>query len=204
MQKTAPQGKRKVQKNKLVKKPVSVKGGAAGKSKTLAPRITNAGKTKVKAPRPAKGPTPGKAPKIAVTVKNPLSQRLSEARSGKRAPSHLGTKVVINNLAWSVTDNDLRELLATCGPLAQRPSVHLNKGGKSAGSGEGIFKNRQDAQRCLTRYDKVELDGRPMQLEIIEKLSSALAGRLGPLKKGVQPASKPRGRVKSRVVSMQE
>ncbi|KAL7254808.1 hypothetical protein ACSBR1_009037 [Camellia fascicularis] len=77
-----------------------------------------------------------------------------------------GTKLFVSNLDIGVTNEDIRELFSEIGKL-KRYAVHYDKNGRSSGSAEVVFARRSDAFRALKRYNSVQLDGKPMKVEII-------------------------------------
>ncbi|XP_052195773.1 THO complex subunit 4D isoform X2 [Diospyros lotus] len=77
-----------------------------------------------------------------------------------------GTKLYISNLDVGVSNEDIRELFAEIGDL-KRFAVHYDKTGRSSGSAEVVFVRRSDAFQALRRYNNVQLDGKPMKIEII-------------------------------------
>lgn len=137
-----------------------------------------------------------------------FSHHGNDFSEGPRAPSRQGTKLFISNLAWKVTNQDIRELFESVGPLIAA-RVHYMPSGRSKGTAEVIFKLKKDAVAAKTRYHDVALDGRPMNIEIIEQAAVSTPNRT--LKSGLtlgvpKPASVPsKGRVgiRSRVERMQ-
>ncbi|XP_019873127.1 aly/REF export factor 2-like [Aethina tumida] len=77
-----------------------------------------------------------------------------------------GFKMLVSNLHPSVTNMDLQELFIEFGDL-KRWSIHYNQNGKSVGTGEVVFFNRDAATRAVRQYNGVPLDGRPMRLELV-------------------------------------
>ncbi|KAG5609163.1 hypothetical protein H5410_020444 [Solanum commersonii] len=77
-----------------------------------------------------------------------------------------GTKVYVSNLDVGVTNSDIRELFAEMGELI-RYAIHYDKNGRPSGSAEVVFARRTDAYQALKRYNNVQLDGKPMKIEIV-------------------------------------
>ncbi|KAL8047027.1 hypothetical protein ABFX02_08G211800 [Erythranthe guttata] len=77
-----------------------------------------------------------------------------------------GTKLSISNLDVGVSNEDIRELFAEIGELI-RYAIHFDRNGRPSGSAEVVFARRSDAFQALKRYNNVQLDGKPMKIEII-------------------------------------
>ncbi|KAL2531274.1 THO complex subunit 4D [Abeliophyllum distichum] len=77
-----------------------------------------------------------------------------------------GTKLFVSNLDIGVTNQDIRELFSEIGELI-RYAIHYDKNGRPSGSAEVVFARRSDAFQALKRYNNVQLDGKPMKIEII-------------------------------------
>lgn len=87
------------------------------------------------------------------------------------APSRLlkietGTKVAISNLDYGVSNDDVKELFSEVGDL-KRHAIHYDRSGRSKGTGEVVFARRAHAEAAVRRYNNVQLDGKPLKLEII-------------------------------------
>lgn len=76
------------------------------------------------------------------------------------------TKLYVSNLDHGVTNEDIKELFADIGEL-KRFTVHYDKNGRPSGSAEVVYVRRSDAFAALKRYNNVQLDGKPMKIEII-------------------------------------
>ncbi|KAK4371585.1 hypothetical protein RND71_011060 [Anisodus tanguticus] len=77
-----------------------------------------------------------------------------------------GTKVYVSNLDVGVTNSDIRELFSEMGELI-RYAIHYDKNGRPSGSAEVVFARRSDAYQALKRYNNVQLDGKPMKIEVV-------------------------------------
>lgn len=77
-----------------------------------------------------------------------------------------GTKLYVSNLDSGVTNEDIRELFSEIGELI-RYAIHFDKNGCQSGSAEVVFARRSDAFQALKRYNNVQLDGKPMNIEIV-------------------------------------
>ncbi|XP_022879682.1 THO complex subunit 4D-like isoform X2 [Olea europaea var. sylvestris] len=77
-----------------------------------------------------------------------------------------GTKLYVSNLDVGVTNDDIRELFSELGEMV-RYAIHYDKTGRPSGTAEVVFARRSDAFQALKRYNNVQLDGKPMKIEII-------------------------------------
>lgn len=141
---------------------------------------------------------------------------------GPRAPSLVGTKLYIYNLDFNVTNEDVKELFETIGPLVSH-RVHYDRAGRSQCTAEVVFADRAQAVLAQKKYHGIELDGKPMTIDLIEKqtqpdhtLKSGIKitggpGRTIEISRGMATAvsqalvSQPRGRgsIRSMVETMQ-
>ncbi|KAF8102399.1 hypothetical protein N665_0198s0103 [Sinapis alba] len=92
-----------------------------------------------------------------------------------------GTKLYISNLDYGVMNDDIKELFAEVGEL-KRYTVHFDRSGRSKGTAEVVYSRRGDAIAAVKKYNDVQLDGKPMKIEIVGnnlQAPSAPSGRHG-------------------------
>jgi len=87
------------------------------------------------------------------------------------AAQDTGAKLLVSNLHFNVTQQDVKELFAMCGAV-KKASVNFDQAGRSKGTAEVIFARRADALTAQQRYNGATLDGMPMRIELV---ASALA-----------------------------
>ncbi|XP_039129206.1 THO complex subunit 4A-like isoform X2 [Dioscorea cayenensis subsp. rotundata] len=86
--------------------------------------------------------------------------------AGRASSIELGTKLYISNLDYGVSNEDIKELFSEVGDL-KRFSIHYDRSGRSKGTAEVVFARREDAFAAVKRYNTVQLDGKPMKIEVI-------------------------------------
>ncbi|PAN25493.1 hypothetical protein GQ55_4G318300 [Panicum hallii var. hallii] len=81
-------------------------------------------------------------------------------------PMDAPTKLYISNLDYGVSNDDIKDLFSDVGDI-QRYSINYDRSGRSKGTAEVVFSRRSDALAAVKRYNNVQLDGKPMKIEII-------------------------------------
>lgn len=87
-------------------------------------------------------------------------------QAGRASAIETGTKLYISNLDYGVSNEDVKELFSEVGDL-KRYSIHYDRSGRSKGTAEVVFSRQADAVAAVKRYNNVQLDGKPMKIEIV-------------------------------------
>ncbi|CAA6653746.1 unnamed protein product [Spirodela intermedia] len=102
-----------------------------------------------------------------------MGPRLREARRGFVDSPH---KLYAGNLSWVVSSDALRAAFAGCAGLLSAKVVYERDTARSRGYGFVSFASAEDAQSALSAMDGVELEGRPLRLNVAMNNGSARAG----------------------------
>eukprot|EP00249_Psilotum_nudum_P012390 c23752_g1_i3 orf=536-1261(+) len=116
-------------------------------------------------------PTPYSSAKPVQTASDgPWQHDLFEDGAGAAPVRPLGietgTKLYISNLDYGVSNEDIKELFSEVGDL-KRCGVHYDRSGRSKGTAEVVYSRRADAIAAMKRYNNVQLDGKPMKIELV-------------------------------------
>ncbi|XVF23853.1 hypothetical protein REPUB_Repub13aG0075500 [Reevesia pubescens] len=80
--------------------------------------------------------------------------------------SDVEAKLCISNLDYSVSNQDIKVLFSEVGDL-KRYSINYDMSGRSKGTAEVVFFRQIDALAAIKRYNNVQLDGKPMTIELV-------------------------------------
>ncbi|KAJ7568108.1 hypothetical protein O6H91_01G018700 [Diphasiastrum complanatum] len=98
---------------------------------------------------------------------------------GKAAGIETGIKLYISNLEYGVSNEDVKELFSEVGEL-KHCSINYDRIGRSKGTAEVVYTKKEDAISAIKRYNSVQLDGKPMKIEVIgTSISEELSTRSG-------------------------
>jgi len=148
----------------------SGRGRSRGGNNSFAPR-RGGGITKTSNGPTRQGLRSAGAQSRAQPYSNPRATGLITTSGGE------GSKILISNLDFNVTEADLKELFETrVGPL-RRVALNYDATGKSKGSATIQFSRARDAAVAYDKYHNVTLDGRAMKIEILLNPTAALLAR---------------------------
>nr|CAG8541057.1 14029_t:CDS:2 [Entrophospora candida]CAG8548273.1 10484_t:CDS:2 [Entrophospora candida] len=121
------------------------------------------------------------------------------------------TRIIIENLFYEVTQEDLQELFSDCG-IVKKAYLHYDRAGRSTGIAEITFENPKEADIAIRKYDGKTLDGQSMKIKYApfkppQRINSSrgnldsgsVMNRLGGVSRGGQTKQSSRGNIRSRI-----
>ncbi|CAD7701059.1 unnamed protein product [Ostreobium quekettii] len=95
------------------------------------------------------------------------------------------TKILISNLEYNVTDEDIQELFISVGPI-KRAGIHYERSsGRSKGTAEVVYERRSDAEEAIRRFNDVCLDGKPLVMQLCKTSASECRSYITTLSSGI-------------------
>eukprot|EP00049_Salpingoeca_infusionum_P018011 m.355366 g.355366 ORF g.355366 m.355366 type:complete len:235 (+) comp17236_c0_seq1:85-789(+) len=76
-------------------------------------------------------------------------------------------KLLVENLDYGVSQDDLQELFGGFGEL-KYCRLHFDNAGRSLGTGEVLYRDPNCAATAMREYNGVDLDGRPMRISVVQ------------------------------------
>jgi RNA recognition motif-containing protein len=83
-----------------------------------------------------------------------------------RPENSSGLQIVVRNLPWTTTSDDLRQVFQQVGTVIDAKSTCHDDTGRSKGWGTVLFETAAQAEAAINGFNGVELEGRPMQIKI--------------------------------------
>ncbi|KAK3253069.1 hypothetical protein CYMTET_37661 [Cymbomonas tetramitiformis] len=92
-----------------------------------------------------------------------------QQQRGSQQPQYqqttVGTQLVVQNLPWSVTWQELKDLFRTAGTVA-RADVRTDESGRSKGYGTVTMNTPQEAAAAIQKLNNMEVDGRTIAVRV--------------------------------------
>ena len=96
------------------------------------------------------------------TFKNSLKIKRNDQMNLRRTKN---SRIIVRNLAKTITNNDLKKLFEKIGPL-KRCGINWNNLGESKGTADVEFIYEKDAIKAKKKYDYKQIKNIPIRIEI--------------------------------------
>jgi len=99
-------------------------------------------------------------------ITTPTPRRRTSSGGGAAAGLETGSKLLISNLAFSVNDDDIKDLFEPLGDI-KKAFVQYDKSGRSQGQATVVYARRASALEAIKKYNNVPLDGSAMKISLV-------------------------------------
>lgn len=99
----------------------------------------------------------------------PRAERAARPERGpapERPENSSGRQVVVRNLPWTTSSEDLRDVFQQVGKVVSAVAVCHEDTGRSKGWGTVLFATAEEAQAAIAGFNGVELEGRMMNIRL--------------------------------------
>jgi len=96
-------------------------------------------------------------------------------RSSNSGALETGSKLLISNLAFSVNDDDIKDLFEPLGDI-KKAFVQYDKSGRSLQQATVVYARRASAMDAIKKYNNVTLDGEAMKISLVATAAGSGAG----------------------------
>ncbi len=91
----------------------------------------------------------------------------------------MGRKLYVGNLAFSATEETLKNTFSQCGTVDSAKVITDRDTGRSKGFGFVEMSNDEEAQEAIEKFDGQECEGRPMRVNEAKPMEPRNGGGFG-------------------------